>query len=73
MSGDFNKVSDDISKHVEINLISIHEELDMNELKAIEENASESVKRVKYLPQLKGLSSILPYLETKTVWHPKGT
>ena len=73
LSGEFNKVSEDISKHVEINLISIHQELNIKELKGIEENASESVKRVKYLPQLEGLSSILPYLETKTVWHPKGT
>ena len=62
LSGNFNKVSEDISKHAEINLISIHEELDTKELKEIEENASESVKRVKYLPQLEGLSSILPYL-----------
>ena len=62
-----------VSKHVEINLVALHKELDNDGLKAIEQNASESVKRVISQPSLEGLSSILPYLETKTVWHPKGT
>ena len=55
------------------NLVALHKELDNNGLKSIEENASESVKRVFSQPSIEGLSSILPYLETKTVWHPKGT
>ena len=73
LSGKFENVLDDVSKHVEINLVALHKELDNDGLKAIEQNASESVKRVISQPSLEGLSSILPYLETKTVWHPKGT
>ena len=73
LSGDFGKLIDDISKHVEINLLAIHKELTFENIKKIEENASTSVKRVKIYPSTVGISSILPYLETKTVWHPKGT
>ena len=73
LSGKFEKILDDVSKHVEINLVALHKELDNDGLKVIEENASESVKRVFSQPSIEGLSSILPYLETKTVWHPKGT
>ncbi len=50
-----------------------YEHFENNGLKRIQENASSSVKRVVSLPSISGLSSILPYLETKTVWHPKGT
>jgi len=73
LSGDFGKLIDDVSKHVEINLLAIHKELSNENIKKIEENASSSVKRVKIYPSTEGISSILPYLETKTVWHPKGT
>ena len=41
-------------------------------LKTVNENASTSVKRIFHLPSEDGLSSILPFIETKTVWHPKG-
>ena len=60
-------------RNVEINLVALHREIENNGLKRIQENASSSVKRVVSLPSISGLSSILPYLETKTVWHPKGT
>ena len=73
LSGKFENILNDVSKHVEINLVALHKELYNDGLKAIEQNASESVKRVISQPSLEGLSSILPYLETKTVWHPKGT
>ena len=73
ISGKFENILNDVSKHVEINLVAIHKELHNDGLKTIEENASESVKRVFSQPSTEGLSSILPYLETKTVWHPKGT
>ncbi len=73
LSGKFENILDDVSKHVEINLVALHKELDNEGLKTIEQNASESVKRVFSQPSIEGLSSILPYLETKTVWHPKGT
>jgi len=73
LSGDFGKLIDDVSKHVEINLLAIHKELSNENIKKIEENASSSVKRVKIYPSTEGISSILPYLDTKTVWHPKGT
>lgn len=73
LSGDFLKIVNDVSKHVEINLIALHDDLSIENVKLIEVNASESVKRIKKIPNTEGLSSIMPFLETKTVWHPKGT
>ena len=72
LSGDFTKVFDDISKHVEINALASYKKLNKESLKTINENASTSVKRIFHLPSEDGLSSILPFIETKTVWHPKG-
>ena len=73
LSGQFENVFEDVSKHVEINLISICKEIPYEMLKKIQENASSSVKRIVNIPSIDGISSILPFLETKTVWHPKGT
>jgi len=73
LSGQFENVFEDVSKHVEINLISICKEIPNEMLKKIQENASSSVKRIVNIPTIDGISSILPFLETKTVWHPKGT
>ena len=72
LSGDFSKVFDDVSRHVEINAIASYKKLNKEILKTINENASTSVKRIFHLPSEDGLSSILPFIETKTVWHPKG-
>ena len=72
LSGDFTKVFDDISRHVEINALASYKKLNKESLKTINENASTSVKRIFHLPSEDGLSSILPFIETKTVWHPKG-
>ena len=73
LSGQFENVYEDISKHVEINLVSINKEVPTEILTKIQENASNSVKRIIYMPSIDGISSVLPFLETKTVWHPKGT
>ena len=62
LSGKFENVLDDVSKHVEINLVALHKELDNDGLKAIEQNASESVKRVISQPSLEGISYIIHYL-----------
>ena len=72
LSGDFSKVFDDVSRHVEINAFASYKKLNKEILKTINENASTSVKRTFHLPSEDGLSSILPFIETKTVWHPKG-
>ncbi len=72
LSGDFSKVYDDVSRHVEINAFASYKKLNKEILKTINENASTSVKRIFHLPSEDGLSSILPFIETKTVWHPKG-
>ena len=72
LSGDFSKVFDDVSRHVEINAFESYKKLNKEILKTINENASTSVKRIFHLPSEDGLSSILPFIETKTVWHPKG-
>ena len=73
LSGQFENVFEDVSKHVEINLISICKKIPNEMLTKIQENASSSVKRIVNMPSIDGISSILPFLETKTVWHPKGT
>lgn len=73
LSGQFEKIFEDVSKHVEINLVSICKIIPNEILKKIQENASISVKRIINMPSEDGISSILPFLETKTVWHPKGT
>ena len=73
LSGKFENVFEDVSKHVEINLISICKEIPNEMLIKIQANASSSVKRIVNKPSIDGISSILPFLETKTVWHPKGT
>ena len=72
LSGDFSKVFDDVSRHVEINAFASYKKLNKEILKTVNENASTSVKRIFHLPSEDGLSSILPFIETKTVWHPKG-
>ena len=72
LSGDFSKILDDVSRHVEINALASYKKLNKENLKIINENASTSVKRIFHLPSEEGLSSILPFIETKTVWHPKG-
>ena len=72
LSGDFSKIFDDVSRHVEINAFASYKKLNKEILKTINENASTSVKRIFHLPSEDGLSSILPFIETKTVWHPKG-
>ena len=73
ISGQFENVYEDISKHVEINLVSINKKVPTEILTKIQENASNSVKRIIYMPSIDCISSVLPFLETKTVWHPKGT
>jgi len=73
LSGQFENVFEDVSKHVEISLISICKEIPNEMLIKIQANASSSVKRIVNKPSIDGISSILPFLETKTVWHPKGT
>ena len=73
LSGQFENVFEDVSKHVEINLKTICKEIPNEMLTKIQENASSSVKRIVNIPSIDGISSILPFLETKTVWHPKGT
>ena len=72
LAGDFSKIIDDVSRHVEVNALALYGKLNKENLKTINENASTSVKRVFNLPSEEGLSSVLPFIETKTVWHPKG-
>ena len=72
LAGDFSKIIDDVSRHVEVNALALYGKLIKENLKTINENASTSVKRVFNLPSEEGLSSVLPFIETKTVWHPKG-
>ena len=66
------KLAEDVNRHVDIIAFASYKKLNKEILKTINENASTSVKRIFHLPSEDGLSSILPFIETKTVWHPKG-
>lgn len=72
LSGNFSQIIDDVSNHVEINAMAIYKDLTSSDKKIIRENASKSLKRIVIKPPTSGLESLLPFIETKTVWHPKG-
>ena len=72
LSGNFSQIIDDVSNHVEINAMAIYKDLTSSDKKIIRENASKSLKRIVIKLPTSGLESLLPFIETKTVWHPKG-
>ena len=72
MSGKFQLIIDDVSNHVEITAMALYKKVTTEEKTLIRENASKSLKRVYITPPTKGLEALLPFIETKTVWHPKG-
>ena len=72
MSGKFELIIDDVSNHVEITAMALYKKVTIEEKTLIRENASKSLKRVYITPPTKGLEALLPFIETKTVWHPKG-
>ena len=72
MSGKFELIIDDVSNHVEITAMALYKKVTTEEKTLIRENASKSLKRVYITPPTKGLGALLPFIETKTVWHPKG-
>ena len=72
MSGKFELIIDDASNHVEITAMALYKKVTTEEKTLIRENASKSLKRVYITPPTKGLEALLPFIETKTVWHPKG-
>ena len=73
MSGKFELIIDDVSNHVEITAMALYKKVTTEEKTLIRENASKSLKRVYITPPTIGLEALLPFIETKTVWHPKGT
>ena len=73
MSGKFELIIDDVSNHVEITAMALYKKVITEEKTLIRENASKSLKRVYINPPTSGLEALLPFIETKTVWHPKGT
>ena len=73
MSGKFELIIDDVSNHVEITAMALYKKVTTEEKTLIRENASNSLKRVYVSPPTSGLEALLPFIETKTVWHPKGT
>ena len=72
MSGKFELIIDDVSNHVEITAMALYKKVTTEEKTLIRENASKSLKRVFITPPTIGLEALLPFIETKTVWHPKG-
>ena len=72
LSGKFENVIEDVGGHVEIKHAAIYEKISKKSSEILGQKASESVKRISILPSTRGISSILPFIETKTVWHPKG-
>ena len=72
LSGKFENIIEDVGGHVEIKHAAIYEDISKKSKEVLGQKGSESVKRISLLPSMSGLSSILPFIETKTVWHPKG-
>ena len=72
LSGKFENIIEDVGGHVEIKHTAIYEDISKKSKEVLGQKGSESVKRISLLPSTSGLSSILPFIETKTVWHPKG-
>ena len=72
IAGKFENIVEDVGGHVEIKHAAIYDDISKESKTIIGEKGSESVKRISFQPPTRGLSSILPFIETKTVWHPKG-
>ena len=72
LSGKFENIIEDVGGHVEIKHAAIYEDISKKSKQVLGQKGSESVKRISLSPSTSGLSSILPFIETKTVWHPKG-
>ena len=72
IAGKFENIVEDVGGHVEIKHAAIYDDISKESKTIIGEKGSESVKRISFQPPTSGLSSILPFIETKTVWHPKG-
>ena len=52
--------------------MAIYKEIHNDQKTMINENASKSLKRIFINPPTMGLEALFPFIETKTVWHPKG-
>ena len=72
LTGNFENIVEDVGAHVEIRLAAIYSNISNDLLETLDVKGSDSVKRIVNLPSDEGLSSIIPFVETKTVWHPKG-
>jgi len=72
LTGEYDGIIGDISKHVEIRGIAVASDFNNDDYKKIQESGSESVKRTSRVNESMDIMSLIPFLETKTVWHPKG-
>ena len=72
LTGNFENIVEDVGAHVEIRLAAIYSNISNDLLETLEVKGSDSVKRIVNLPSDEGLGSIIPFVETKTVWHPRG-
>ena len=72
LTGEYDGIIEDISKHVEIRGIAVASNFNNDDYKKIQESGSESVKRTSRVNESMDIMSLIPFLETKTVWHPKG-
>ncbi len=72
ITGNFGNIVEDVGGHVEVKLVAIYSDITNEFIKTLSEKGADSVKRIFNKPAVDGLGSILPFIETKTVWHPKG-
>ena len=72
ITGNFGNIVEDVGGHVEVRLVAIYSDITNEFIKTLSERGADSVKRIFNKPAVDGLASILPFIETKTVWHPKG-
>jgi hypothetical protein len=71
-AGKFENIVADVGGHVEIKPAVIYDDISLDSQTIIGEIGSESVPSISFLPPTSGFSSILPFIETGTVWLPSG-
>lgn len=73
LTGYANEIAPWLASHMDVNAIDLSGISDKKFASQLEATAAENLKRVlRPTAQVDGLARIKTYLETKTVWHPRG-
>ena len=73
LTGYANEIAPWLASHMDVNAIDLTGVADKKFARDLEESAAENLKRIlRPSAKIDGLARIKAYLETKTVWHPRG-